>query len=197
MTHMFKKQNSSSMLTQTTTAGALAMHRDSRVITKVQPKIRIIHIFAPEIIKTDVANFRELVQRLTGKPDAGGSKGKGKGKEKGKKVKALEAAEAGPGCNNNKGSNNISTKLEVMVGSGSSSSPSSSSDQQNHSNNNNQEAWRLNGGDHIINSSGGYLTGFSDLDYSFDFNNLFHLGAADGSSHLNSIAENTPLSYRG
>nr|GLL24619.1 VQ motif-containing protein 25 isoform X1 [Ipomoea trifida] len=32
------------------------------------PKIRIIHIFAPEIIKTDVENFRELVQRLTGKP---------------------------------------------------------------------------------------------------------------------------------
>ncbi|CAL1372390.1 unnamed protein product [Linum trigynum] len=32
------------------------------------PKIRIIHIFAPEIIKTDVANFRELVHRLTGKP---------------------------------------------------------------------------------------------------------------------------------
>ncbi|XP_051151343.1 VQ motif-containing protein 18-like [Andrographis paniculata] len=35
-----------------------------------KPKIRIIHIFAPEIIKTDAANFRELVQRLTGKPSA-------------------------------------------------------------------------------------------------------------------------------
>lgn len=34
----------------------------------MKPKIRIIHIFAPEIIKTDVENFRELVQRLTGKP---------------------------------------------------------------------------------------------------------------------------------
>ncbi|XP_050234583.1 VQ motif-containing protein 25-like [Mercurialis annua] len=44
----------------------LAMHRDSHVIAK--PAVRIIHIFAPEIIKTDVANFRELVQRLTGKP---------------------------------------------------------------------------------------------------------------------------------
>lgn len=39
-----------------------------KAISKVKPKIRIIHIFAPEIIKTDVANFRELVQRLTGKP---------------------------------------------------------------------------------------------------------------------------------
>lgn len=34
----------------------------------MKPKVRIIHIFAPEIIKTDAANFRELVQRLTGKP---------------------------------------------------------------------------------------------------------------------------------
>lgn len=33
-----------------------------------RPKIKIIHIIAPEIIKTDVANFRDLVQRLTGKP---------------------------------------------------------------------------------------------------------------------------------
>lgn len=44
------------------------MHKNSQIIAKVKPKIRIIHIFAPEIIKTDAANFRELVQRLTGKP---------------------------------------------------------------------------------------------------------------------------------
>ncbi|KAL5545465.1 hypothetical protein UlMin_005152 [Ulmus minor] len=47
---------------------ALSIHKDSQIISKTKPKIRIIHIFAPEIIKTDVANFRELVQRLTGKP---------------------------------------------------------------------------------------------------------------------------------
>ncbi|KAF8395912.1 hypothetical protein HHK36_019867 [Tetracentron sinense] len=53
------------------------MHKDSHVISKFKPKIRIIHIFAPEIIKTDVANFRELVQRLTGKSsDPEGSKKK-------------------------------------------------------------------------------------------------------------------------
>ncbi|EEF50223.1 VQ motif-containing protein 17-like [Ricinus communis] len=46
----------------------LTMHKDSHVISKLKPKVRIIHIFAPEIIKTDVENFRELVQRLTGKP---------------------------------------------------------------------------------------------------------------------------------
>ncbi|XP_073001417.1 VQ motif-containing protein 25-like [Typha latifolia] len=33
-----------------------------------KPKIRIVHIFAPEIIHTDIDNFRHLVQRLTGKP---------------------------------------------------------------------------------------------------------------------------------
>ncbi|GMI64713.1 hypothetical protein HRI_000140600 [Hibiscus trionum] len=46
----------------------LSLHKDSQTISKPKPKIRIIHVFAPEIIKTDAANFRELVQRLTGKP---------------------------------------------------------------------------------------------------------------------------------
>uniref|UniRef100_A0ACD5VT96 Uncharacterized protein n=1 Tax=Avena sativa TaxID=4498 RepID=A0ACD5VT96_AVESA len=35
--------------------------------TTMRPAIKIIHIIAPEIIKTDTANFRELVQRLTGR----------------------------------------------------------------------------------------------------------------------------------
>ncbi|XP_071737515.1 VQ motif-containing protein 25-like [Rutidosis leptorrhynchoides] len=55
--------------TCSTTTKPLTMHKDSHIISKIKPKIRIIHIFAPEIIKTDVANFRELVQRLTGKPN--------------------------------------------------------------------------------------------------------------------------------
>ncbi|XP_027109650.2 VQ motif-containing protein 25-like [Coffea eugenioides] len=45
----------------------LALHKDSHIISKLKPKIRIIHIVAPEVIKTDVENFRDLVQRLTGK----------------------------------------------------------------------------------------------------------------------------------
>ncbi|XP_058225164.1 VQ motif-containing protein 17 [Rhododendron vialii] len=47
------------------------MNRDSQVISKVKPKPRmprITHIFAPEVIKTDEASFRDLVQKLTGKP---------------------------------------------------------------------------------------------------------------------------------
>ncbi|KAJ0961693.1 hypothetical protein J5N97_005461 [Dioscorea zingiberensis] len=46
----------------------LGMHEDSHIVSKLKPKIRIVHIFAPEVIKTDTENFRELVQRLTGKP---------------------------------------------------------------------------------------------------------------------------------
>ena len=51
-----------------TSPPSLSIHNDSHTISKAKAKIRIIHIFAPKIIKTDVANFRELVQRLTGKP---------------------------------------------------------------------------------------------------------------------------------
>ncbi|KAM0922827.1 hypothetical protein ACQ4PT_005926 [Festuca glaucescens] len=35
--------------------------------TATLPAIKIIHIVAPEIIKTDAASFRDLVQRLTGR----------------------------------------------------------------------------------------------------------------------------------
>ncbi|KAL0346293.1 UNVERIFIED_CONTAM: VQ motif-containing protein 17 [Sesamum radiatum] len=57
---------------QKTAAAAIspaAMPNNSQRTTlssRRKPKIRIIHIFAPEIIKTDAANFREVVQRLTG-----------------------------------------------------------------------------------------------------------------------------------
>ncbi|XP_068501164.1 VQ motif-containing protein 17-like [Phaseolus vulgaris] len=49
----------------------LGVNRDSHVISKFKSEIRIVHIFAPEIIEIDAANFRELVQRLTGKPEEG------------------------------------------------------------------------------------------------------------------------------
>ncbi|KAL3832891.1 hypothetical protein ACJIZ3_007627 [Penstemon smallii] len=45
----------------------VTIHEKSHAIFKLKPKIRIIHIVEPEIIKTDVQNFREIVQRLTGK----------------------------------------------------------------------------------------------------------------------------------
>ncbi|KAL0910561.1 hypothetical protein M5K25_021555 [Dendrobium thyrsiflorum] len=46
---------------------SLTLCKKSHSILK--PKIRIVHIFAPEIIKTDPSNFRQLVQLLTGKPE--------------------------------------------------------------------------------------------------------------------------------
>jgi len=45
---------------------ASSRHHPSRTTT-TRPAIKIIHIVAPEIIKTDAANFRDLVQRLTGR----------------------------------------------------------------------------------------------------------------------------------
>ncbi|EXC04785.1 hypothetical protein L484_007893 [Morus notabilis] len=66
MEAMTKKQTCAHL--STSPPPSLAIHKASHTISKAKPKIRIIHIFAPEIIKTDVANFRELVQRLTGKP---------------------------------------------------------------------------------------------------------------------------------
>ncbi|MBA0635590.1 hypothetical protein Godav_028944 [Gossypium davidsonii] len=59
---MMKKQ------TRMSPSTPLSIHKGSQIISKAKPKIRIIHLFAPQIIKTDVANFRQLVQTLTGKP---------------------------------------------------------------------------------------------------------------------------------
>ena len=61
---------------------SLNMRNESHVISNTKPKIRIIHVLAPEIIKTDASNFRQLVQRLTGM--------KGEEEPK-KKIKALES----------------------------------------------------------------------------------------------------------
>ncbi|KAF7018729.1 hypothetical protein CFC21_031986 [Triticum aestivum] len=53
-------------------SSAMGAHRWSRPIAKGPPrKIRIVHVLAPEVIKTDARHFRDLVQRLTGKPKGG------------------------------------------------------------------------------------------------------------------------------
>ncbi|KAJ1273347.1 hypothetical protein BS78_06G272900 [Paspalum vaginatum] len=53
---------------------ATSAHRLSHAIAKAPPrKIRIIHVLAPEVIKTEARHFRELVQRLTGKPAPSGA----------------------------------------------------------------------------------------------------------------------------
>lgn len=47
---------------------SIPLHHTSHSISKLKPKIRVVHLIAPEIIQTDVTNFRGLVQKLTGKP---------------------------------------------------------------------------------------------------------------------------------
>jgi len=64
---MTKLQTSS----PTSLPSKLGISRDSHAISKFKSEIRIVHVFAPEIIEIDAANFRELVQRLTGKPEEG------------------------------------------------------------------------------------------------------------------------------
>ncbi|KAF5736393.1 hypothetical protein HS088_TW14G00535 [Tripterygium wilfordii] len=73
---MLKRNTNSNTADPITPYSSLSLHKNSHAISKfkqqkqvVIPKIRIIHIFAPQVIKTDVSNFRELVHRLTGKPD--------------------------------------------------------------------------------------------------------------------------------
>ncbi|KAL3688806.1 hypothetical protein R1sor_015115 [Riccia sorocarpa] len=63
-------------------AVTMSQRRESRGIDKTSGPagaygaIRVIHIFAPKVIKTDVANFRALVQKLTGRPTSSNQAGK-------------------------------------------------------------------------------------------------------------------------
>ncbi|KAL9240162.1 hypothetical protein vseg_014412 [Gypsophila vaccaria] len=179
----------SNMINTRTPSQTLGLHKDSRNITKIQPKIRIIHIYAPEIIKTDVANFRDLVQRLTGKQslakNQGGQGRKSRGKPKTGKV--------------NHDKSTVNTNLEFVMRAtttttGSSSSPSSSSD---HRQDDQPEFWRPTPVDHPNNASGGgFLSGFTDLE-NFDLS-MFNMNSVDGSSHhINSFGETSQLSFRG
>jgi hypothetical protein len=150
----------------------LAMHKNSHTISKTKPKIRIIHIFAPEIIKTDTANFKELVQKLTGKQ----SEEKKYYKKKTRKVELEESkyegireqesrsTSSGSGLSSEEYSRMITMKNEVSY---------------------NGEFWGLNltkvkeevGG-------GGYLGGFSDLEgFISEINGGFPLFPLDHATH--------------
>uniref|UniRef100_A0A0E0H752 VQ domain-containing protein n=1 Tax=Oryza nivara TaxID=4536 RepID=A0A0E0H752_ORYNI len=61
------------MKSQSRASSSSATHKLSHAIAKAPPrKIKIVHVLAPEVIKTDARHFRDLVQRLTGKPAADG-----------------------------------------------------------------------------------------------------------------------------
>ncbi|KAL9685957.1 hypothetical protein QQ045_023412 [Rhodiola kirilowii] len=116
------------------------MHRDSQtILSKNKPQVRIIHIFAPEIIKTDPANFRELVQRLTGKPSVSREKlTKKRPKSGGRRVVAEE--------------DNIRSKVETVKSEEAAEIWRSSSSS---------------GGSGDYNESGGFLAGFTDMEDGF------------------------------
>jgi hypothetical protein len=150
----------------------LAMHKNSHTISKIKPKIRIIHIFAPEIIKTDAANFKELVQNLTGKP----SEAKKYYKKKIKKVELEELKYKGI---------REQESRSTSSGSGLSSEDSSRMMMTMKNEVSNGEFWGLNltkvkeevGG-------GGYLGGFSDLEgFISEINGGFPLFPLDHATH--------------
>ncbi|GAB4843781.1 hypothetical protein Ancab_013746 [Ancistrocladus abbreviatus] len=171
MAHMMKKQASLS----SPTSPSLGLHRDSRVISKIQPKIRVIHIFAPEIIKTDVANFRELVQRLTGKPSENG----GSGGSKVARARKSSTREDQPSSN---AAVHEKTTVSKMV--------HHHHQGDHHHHHHHQALWR-------DECSGGFLNAFSDVDCFMQ-----EIGVGVGefpsfvSSEGNAFGE-TQLSYRG
>ncbi|XP_047162589.1 LOW QUALITY PROTEIN: VQ motif-containing protein 18-like [Vigna umbellata] len=57
----------------------LRINRDSRAISKFKSEIRIVHVFAPEIIETDAANFQRVSSKKTHrKPEEGSAGSKSK-----------------------------------------------------------------------------------------------------------------------
>lgn len=57
---------SSSQSSLVSTCGGGGISSASHSVAKRQPIIRVVHVYAPRLIKTDPANFRALVQKLTG-----------------------------------------------------------------------------------------------------------------------------------
>ncbi|KAL6540447.1 hypothetical protein OROMI_024330 [Orobanche minor] len=120
------------------------MHKNSQTIMpREKSEIRIIHIFAPQIIKTDAANFRELVQRLTGKPK------ENEGSTKKSKTKFTEQESRNTATTTDNNNNNIfcANKVNGFHAEGFGEKM-----------NGEEEIWR------DANTGGGFLGGFSEFD---------------------------------
>ncbi|KAL9233125.1 hypothetical protein vseg_008159 [Gypsophila vaccaria] len=185
----------------TPSSQTLGLHRGSRTISKIQqePKIRIIHMYAPEIINVDVSNFRELVQRLTGMPTSLVDNPKGTYTNKGKDKGEYDQTNNNNNNNNRRiddvaGRDRVSTKLEAMM-MGSTTLPSSSYADDD------QGFWRTTAVDLKNTAScGGFLNAFSELDDNFDLNMMLTNTMTSNINRLNSsCGENstTQLSFRG
>lgn len=147
--------NSNTNTNKKSSPPALGMHKDSQMMSKVKPKIRIIHIFAPEIIKTDVANFRELVQRLTGKPTSENTTTKRKRRNISRTSSSSEDERLRSVYNSKPVAPAVvaPNKLEIRTG----FRPAELRERIKGE----EEIW---GG---ANSGGGFLGGFADLEYGF------------------------------
>lgn len=151
----------------------LAMHKDAYTISKIKPKIRIIHIFAPEIIKTDAENFRELVQKLTGKPSEVKKNFK-------KKTRVIEEFSRSTSSGSGLSSEDCPRKEELLSNGG---------------------FWVLDlKMDRAIKeevreeSCGGYLGGFSDLEgFIFEINGGFPLFPLDATHNMQGFEQNHQL----
>ncbi|CAL5207645.1 unnamed protein product [Lathyrus oleraceus] len=151
----------------------LAMHKDSYTISKIKPKIRIIHIFVPEIIKTDAENFRELVQKLTGKPSEVKKNFK-------KKTRVIEESSRSTSSGSGLSSEGCPRKEELLSNGG---------------------FWGLDlKMDRVIKeevreeSCGGYLGGFSDLEgFISEINGGFPLFPLDATHNMQGFEQNHQL----
>lgn len=163
MYNITQKQNQISR-----TSPSTPLNKNSQNISKLKPKIRIIHIFAPEIIKTDVANFRELVQRLTGKP-----------------------SEIKNNNNNIKKRSRIGTKKIVpnkleLIKSGYNCNYPSELMREKIKGEEQEDIWKN------ANYGGGYLSGFQEFDgFMQDFNQL--LDANNTTNHHLDVYGESPL----
>ncbi|CAI9769643.1 unnamed protein product [Fraxinus pennsylvanica] len=146
------------------TPSKLGLDKYSHTISKIKPMIRVIHIVAPEIIKTDVENFRELVQRLTGKP----------------------ATEQGKGKSTKKGNNNVTESMKKVESSGDVPQPVSQSNKHRMKKEISEE---MSYGGH---NSNGFMSFLGDVDHSFiniQEMNEFHLSPFRSSSQMNLFGE--------
>ncbi|KAL6532918.1 hypothetical protein OROGR_013878 [Orobanche gracilis] len=122
------------------------MHKNSQTTSRTKSEIRIIHIFAPQIIKTDASNFRELVQRLTGKPKDNEQSTK-KPKTKFTEQEPRNTTTTAATTTNNNNNNFRSNKVKGFHAEGFGEKI-----------NGEEEIWR------DSNTGGGFLGGFSEFD---------------------------------
>ncbi|XP_052170466.1 VQ motif-containing protein 25-like [Diospyros lotus] len=168
-------------------ASKLALHKNSYAVSKLKPKIRIIHIVAPEIIKTDVANFRQLVQRLTGRSSSAASDKKPGSPQETSSTNTTSSEEVVICSAEAAGKNSIASAESDRIGMRNPEKPEIRMKKESL-----QEIWK---GDEINSSNGysNYMCGFGDMDRLIqDLQPDYPLLPLSSTSHFN-MYEGLPL----